>query len=103
MTDLKKTIRELDLLERCGVAITRLHRAGIEVKDMVIGQLAAAGNMTEIVAKEEEWKEREIKLKEEAIIKMIKSGALSDNQIADFQGVTTKEVSRIREKIKNGK
>ena len=86
---LDETIKELDKAN-----MTPEQRAELEI--------IIAGNMTEKVAMEEEWKERENRIKAEAIKNAIDLGVLSDEQIAKINSVTIEIVGQVRGKI-NGK
>ena len=80
---LEETLKELDKSN-----LTPEQRAELE---MII-----AGNMTEKVAMEEEWKVREEKVVTKAVTKAVQLGILTDAQIADINDVSIDFVKQIR-------
>ncbi len=81
---LEETLKELDKAN-----MTPEQRAELE---MVI-----AGNVSERVALEEEWQERERKIKADAVRNAIDLGLLSDEQIALINDVSVETVRQIKE------
>ena len=81
---LEETLKELDKAN-----MTPEQRAELE---MVI-----AGNVSERVALEEEWQERERRIKADAVRNAIDLGLLSDEQIALINDVSVETVRQIKE------
>ena len=79
---LEETLKELDRSN-----LTPEQRAALE--------MTIAGNMTEKVAMEEEWKEREKKV----VAKSIQLGILTDEQIADINDVSVNFIKRVRAEL----
>ena len=82
--------------------IKELDKANLPPEQRAELEMIIAGNMTERVALEEEWRKRESIIKAEAVQNAIALGVLSDDQIAKISNVTVEFVRQVRGET-NGK
>lgn len=83
-------------------ALHELETSNLTPEQRMMYEITIAGNMSEKYAREAEMKEAVEKAvekaKEEATINMIKSGMLTDEQIADIQEINLDQVKEIRKR-----